>query len=581
VTNFEKKVAPPPKLTRRQLSALQNPHWTKAAVGENGTPNLASCLSVFFTGTPLEEKKKEKKKQPHYLSDSDSDSGAVPRSKKKKPSASEVKVEKEVKLKPKPPIPLYAESLAAIKDAIGPMADVKDLKGFENMRVVRAYYPEGPSGTVKAEEKTEAVVVVKKELAPSSSSSSSSSNVPAISAVIDMTNDDYDYDQENTVTEKSTGGTTAVDGSSTAVAAAAAAAATTTTTTTTTTITNAAPAAASAPMAPLHFIKLPHPARSLPWLKGRIEQGETFAKYYNMLQSESPHQGPGPELGCTLLLVPMGTAAWGEARPQLFMKHLKDMLQLYVFPVKVVLAPTLSNAKVSTRRKNEHGHMQYERFEAEQVLYEGTHLSRAQYRVGVMLDELFVEDFTVPVEGEPVQSVDGHFTEDRQLSVVSFARLSSLFVDKGMSASAAFSSQELTPELTSAWLAASLRSLHHSVAHLFGLGHCSYYICMMNGYSIDGDCVVKGTGDEHVRKGSDGHLCCVCLRKFTHAISQAQRHAVHVESRYDSILQKWAQIRGDIGGVSEGVGSEMKWLKMRVESLKLSVCQPVGSSFDS
>jgi hypothetical protein len=326
--------------------------------------------------------------------------------------------------------------------------------------------------------------------------------------------------------------------------------------------------------APLHFTKLPHPDRMLPWLKGNIEKGETFPNYFKMLQSERV----GPELGCKLLLVPMGIAVWKGVRPQLFMKHLQDMLQLYVFPVEVVLCAPLSIAKIKTQRKNEHGHTLYERFEVEQALYEGTHLSRAQYRVGVMLDELFVEDFTVPIKNEFIKAVNGHFTEDRQLSVVSFARLlAPPLLDIGLSGRAALSSQELTPELTSAWLAVSLRSLHHSVAHLFGLGHCSYYICMMNGYSVDGDCVVQGAGDEHVRKGLDGHLCCVCLRKFVLAISQAQRHAVHVESRYDKILHKWMEIQSDLGGVSDSVSSEMKWLKMRVDSL--SVCHPVGSSF--
>lgn len=81
----------------------------------------------------------------------------------------------------------------------------------------------------------------------------------------------------------------------------------------------------------------------------------------------------------------------------------------------------------------------------------------------------------------------------------------------------------------------------HEIGHLFGLPHCLFYSCSMN-------------GSNHLQE-SDArpmHLCPVCLRKLHHSIG------FDVIDRYFDLFQFYQQV---------GFAEEARWVQRRLESL--------------
>ena len=55
-----------------------------------------------------------------------------------------------------------------------------------------------------------------------------------------------------------------------------------------------------------------------------------------------------------------------------------------------------------------------------------------------------------------------------------------------------------------AWMKRSCRVMAHELAHMFGLKHCIYYECMMNG----------GNGPFEGARYPDRTMCPVCVAKL-------------------------------------------------------------------
>jgi predicted Zn-dependent protease len=82
----------------------------------------------------------------------------------------------------------------------------------------------------------------------------------------------------------------------------------------------------------------------------------------------------------------------------------------------------------------------------------------------------------------------------------------------------------------------------HELAHVFGLDHCVYYHCIMN-----------GTGHLVEDFAAPAHLCGVCLRKLQF------RQGFDVLARYTHLQQVYS---------AGGLGSEAAWVKKRIASLQ-------------
>ena len=85
----------------------------------------------------------------------------------------------------------------------------------------------------------------------------------------------------------------------------------------------------------------------------------------------------------------------------------------------------------------------------------------------------------------------------------------------------------------------SCKVLVHETAHMFGLKHCIYFKCILN-------------GSNHLKE-SDArpmHLCPVCLRKLQHSIG------FDVVSRYDNLFRLYQKV---------GFGNEAGWTANHLE----------------
>ena len=84
----------------------------------------------------------------------------------------------------------------------------------------------------------------------------------------------------------------------------------------------------------------------------------------------------------------------------------------------------------------------------------------------------------------------------------------------------------------------SLKVLVHETGHMFGMQHCIFYNCVMNG---------SNHLEESDRRSS--HLCPVCLRKLHHAVG------FDVVARYRALQRLYR---------SWGLSDEARWVDRRI-----------------
>lgn len=87
----------------------------------------------------------------------------------------------------------------------------------------------------------------------------------------------------------------------------------------------------------------------------------------------------------------------------------------------------------------------------------------------------------------------------------------------------------------------SLKVMLHEVGHIFGLAHCTYYFCLLNGANN-----LEETDAHPV------HLCPVCLRKIHSSLE------FDVERRYTRMRELY---------IKHGIAGESDWLGQRLEFL--------------
>ncbi|KAF2203771.1 hypothetical protein GQ43DRAFT_239012 [Delitschia confertaspora ATCC 74209] len=115
-----------------------------------------------------------------------------------------------------------------------------------------------------------------------------------------------------------------------------------------------------------------------------------------------------------------------------------------------------------------------------------------------------------------------------------------------------------TPDgLQALWFSRVARTVSHELGHCFGLDHCVYYACNMQGCS---------GMQEDVRQAP--YLCPVCLAKVSYAIAcelqgaDEDKRKEYVRKRYEAL----AEFCGKWKGIGLFVGYEA-WLKARLEIL--------------
>jgi len=262
----------------------------------------------------------------------------------------------------------------------------------------------------------------------------------------------------------------------------------------------------------LEFFKVLGIPRRGDWLSEHKEVGQTYSTYQRRMK---PPMTPSKHTD-TILLVPFGNFEEGVAKH--FLPLLLEYCQAF-FPGMLVecVEKPLSLAKAK-KRQNDFGHDQYLIADLFEALNTQTRSYRRAYcRLGITLEDIY--------PGEEWNYVFGQAKPMERVGVFSFARHSPFFY-QGLHAS-----QVPTLKDAAGRLRACMRTMVHETCHMFGILHCVYFHCLMNGNNGPGDSA-----------GRSSFLCPVCLRKVWLALSFAPADGRSVLSRYQAILQVMQQM---------------------------------------
>jgi archaemetzincin len=256
------------------------------------------------------------------------------------------------------------------------------------------------------------------------------------------------------------------------------------------------------------FAPIPAPEPS-DWLANHPEAGQTFAQFVR-----AGYNQPDPRRH-TVYLQPLGTFAPDDSPPL-------DQLQLFAaafFALDIVLLPALDiAASPITARQNPHTR-RTQLLTSDILALLRRHLPDNAYAVlGITMTDLYPD---------PAWNfVFGQASLRERVGVYSFARYDPRF----FGAVAPDEWQQLM-------LRRSCKVLVHETAHMFGIAHCIYFHCLMN-------------GSNHLAE-SDArpmHLCPVDLRKLQHSVG------FDVVARYQRLHEVCVRL---------GFSDEARWLRER------------------
>ena len=278
-------------------------------------------------------------------------------------------------------------------------------------------------------------------------------------------------------------------------------------------LTNELPAALQQAFTPNgSFEPVPVPGPS-DWLAAHREAGQTFEQF------ERSHPNRPDEHRRTIYLQPLGDFP-PEQSPSL--EKLRDYAAAFFqMPVKA-LEPLSVGAGGFTSRTNSMTHRR-------QILTKDVlHWLAAKLPTDAFcLVAITMED----LYPDPTWNfVFGQASLTERVGVYSFSRYDPAFYGEARGTDY----QELL-------LRRSMKVLTHETGHIFGLAHCVYFHCVMN-------------GSNHLQESDRRplHLCPVCLRKLQSSVG------LDVVKRYQALAS-----------FDEGAGftDEASWIKQRVEKL--------------
>jgi len=248
------------------------------------------------------------------------------------------------------------------------------------------------------------------------------------------------------------------------------------------------------------------------WLAAHEEAGQTYGQYL-----ESGANKPGG-LRTKLYILPLGEFEEGED-PSLDV--LRDYTAAFYDPLEVAILPVVAAADVPAE-KRVNGFSRKPQLKSTDILkWLPQKLPGDAYAmIAVTMTDLYPD--------EAWNFVFGQATYRNRVGVFSFARYHPEWYGEDAG--------EGTEELV---LRRAAKVLTHEMGHMFGIQHCIYYECNMNGVN-------------HLAE-SDGvpmHLCPVCLRKMQHAVGFDPR------TRYARLEEFYR---------ANGLEAEAEWVKGRRE----------------
>jgi archaemetzincin len=261
------------------------------------------------------------------------------------------------------------------------------------------------------------------------------------------------------------------------------------------------------------FLPLPPPGPR-DWLSAHPEPGQTFAQFV----ASKPNVPDARRRA--LAILPLG-----ELPPEMAKAEglLRDYLAaFYSLPARLLPAASITDARVRTRIHKDTGRRQL--FTPDILDFLRGRLPGDAFSLsGVTAEDLY-----------PLESwnfVFGQASLRDRVGVFSFARYDPAFYGD--------TPREDDGRLR---LRRMLKVLSHEVGHMFGLKHCVYFSCVMN-------------GSNHLEEadGRPFHPCPVCLRKLEHAIG------FDVVARYEALERFYR---------AAGFSQDASWVAARLQEIR-------------
>jgi len=232
-----------------------------------------------------------------------------------------------------------------------------------------------------------------------------------------------------------------------------------------------------------HFGPLPKPGPT-DWLAEHDEDGQAYDTYL------SQPKNLVDEKRKVIYIQPLG-----KGIDKTFLQNLKKFVQAYYYglEVKLLTAIKMDKLEADSRQSEETGKIQYN---ATQILkkLETKLRSDAYCLIAICMEDLYPRD--------EWNFVFGLASMKNRTGIFSFARYQEDFYDQQNDES------EERPDVDDAHLLwRSLKVMVHEIGHMFGLRHCIYFNCIMNG---------SNTLEENDKKPI--FMCPVCIRKLQYNV---------------------------------------------------------------
>ncbi|CAF1069404.1 unnamed protein product [Adineta steineri] len=272
------------------------------------------------------------------------------------------------------------------------------------------------------------------------------------------------------------------------------------------------------------FKPIPRP-RNGDWLAQYEESGQTMKSFQLNLSKAVPH-----ETHNTIYIQPIGSFDHPRAPP---VDVINEFARAFFSGCEVELLPTVDFTN-NMKKRDRDGQPQY--------LTGGIHHYLCQTRskrdsrrellcVAVTMADVY--------PGEGWNFVYGQACFVEHVGVYSFARLDPLFY---RATAEEIQRTPLTEEHSIIILRRCIKIILHEVGHIFGLYHCIYYLCLMNGFNNETEMDWKPL-----------HLCPVCLHKL---YSTLQFDVRHLYATFANLCDTY------------GLEKECKWYRKRLQYLQ-------------